>query len=189
VQIGETIQLFLCFESRWGRTLSPTFPRTFLSGSKLGSKIGLDHLAFAHVDLELCDLGAQRRPGEGRVHVDDVAARPVRDRLQEIAARAVDLSERHERSAKVVATAATQLQGVEIETEGVLRVGARPLGKVPRRDDDVVRLGASAIVASFRVIALECSTIACLMPGPRTRWNAMSKAIGPRFPCPPMSRP
>src|SRR5450432_3611266 len=68
--------------TRWGRYFSPMSTRTFLSGSKLG----LDHLPGAHVDLELCDLRAERGPGERRVHVDDVAARPVRDRLQEIAA-------------------------------------------------------------------------------------------------------
>jgi hypothetical protein len=117
LQIGETIRFSFRFESRWGRYLSPTLPRTFPSGSKLGSKLSLDHLAFAHVDLELRDLGAERRPRKRRVDVDDVAARPVRDGLQKIAARAVDLSERDERSPEVVATASAQLQQVQVEPE------------------------------------------------------------------------
>jgi hypothetical protein len=54
-------------------------------------------------DLELRDLGAERRPREGRVDVDDVPARAVRDRLQEIAAGAVDLGERDEGAAEIVA--------------------------------------------------------------------------------------
>ena len=93
------------FESRWGRTLSPTISPVSLAGSKAGRKapkVTLEDLPLADADVQLLHLCAYRRPGERRVDVDDVAARAVRDAFQQIAAGAVDLCERDEGVPEIV---------------------------------------------------------------------------------------
>jgi hypothetical protein len=54
-------------------------------------------------DLQLRHLGAQIRPRHRRVDVDDVAARRVRDHLEQIGACTVRARERDERAAQIVA--------------------------------------------------------------------------------------
>jgi hypothetical protein len=76
--------------------------------------------------------------------------RPVRDRLQEITARTVDLSERYEGATEVVTSTTTQLEEVEIESERALRVRARTLSEIPRRHDHVVCGGAPAVGPTHR---------------------------------------
>ena len=78
----------------------------------------------ARSDLELRDLGAERGPRKRHVDVDDVPARAVRDGLEKIAARTVDLGERDERAAEIVAAAVAEAEQDEIGAEGVLRFGA-----------------------------------------------------------------
>jgi DNA-binding transcriptional LysR family regulator len=54
-------------------------------------------------DPKLGDFRAERRPGDGRVDVDDIPARAVRDGFEQVAAGPVDLSERDEGAPEVVA--------------------------------------------------------------------------------------
>ncbi len=61
-----------------------------------------DHLALAERDAELRDLLAEGRPGKRRVEIDDVAARAVRDVLENVLARPIGPGERHERPAEIV---------------------------------------------------------------------------------------
>jgi hypothetical protein len=52
----------------------------------------------------------------------------VRDRLQEIAAGAVDLRERDERAPEIVSAPVAQAEHLEVEAEGVLRLRTEALG-------------------------------------------------------------
>jgi hypothetical protein len=87
----------------------PAIASASLTGSKTGSK-RFKTWANAQGDLELRDLRAEGRPGEGRVHVDDVSARAVGDRLEQIATGAVDLGERDEGAAQILTTAQAEVQ-------------------------------------------------------------------------------
>jgi hypothetical protein len=76
-----------------------------VGGSKRGSKgfaTTVGKAIGSQLDLELRDLRAESRPGERRIDGDNVSARSVADRLEEIASRAVDLRERDERATEIV---------------------------------------------------------------------------------------
>ena len=62
---------------------------------------GNDLAHFAR-DLELLDLGAERRPGHRRVDVQDVAARPVGDHFQQVGPSAVHPGKGDEAAPQVV---------------------------------------------------------------------------------------
>lgn len=61
----------------------------------------------------------------------------MRDRLEDIAARAVDLSERDERAPEIVPATIAELQRLEIEAQRLRRFLAGPLRSVPRRYDEI----------------------------------------------------
>ena len=105
-----------------------------MSGSKGLATTVADSIG-SELDLQLCDLRAERRPGEGCVHGDDVSPRPVVHRFEEIAACAVDLSERDERATKVMAASLAQPERSEIIMQLLRRLLRRALGEVARRVD------------------------------------------------------
>jgi hypothetical protein len=92
-------------------------PALYVGGSKRGSKRFATTVGKAigsQLDLELRDLRAERGPRERRVDGDDVTARSVADRLEEIAARAVDLRERDERATEIVSASLAKSERLEI---------------------------------------------------------------------------
>jgi hypothetical protein len=62
----------------------------------------------SRIDLQLPNLGAEHRPGEGRVDADDVSA------LEDVLPGAVHLRERDERAPQILATMRAQLEQREI---------------------------------------------------------------------------
>jgi hypothetical protein len=90
----------MIFESRWGRSFSPTMSRSSPRSSKgsgksplITAEIGRDHDAFSDVEPELFHLFAEGRPRKRRVNVDDVSARAVGDRSENIAASQLPFGE------------------------------------------------------------------------------------------------
>jgi hypothetical protein len=96
------------FESRWGRHFLPAISSDLLTGSKLGSKaleFSDEYQAFEQADVELRHR-AESRPRERGVDADDVPARSVADRFEEISASPVDLRKRDEGEPEIVASSA-----------------------------------------------------------------------------------
>jgi hypothetical protein len=101
----------------WGHRFLPALPPFSVGDRQPGSKgpeISVEDEPLADGDPELLDLRAQSRRGKRRVDADDVTARAVRDRLEQIAAGAVDLGERDEGAPQVVAASRSELQELEV---------------------------------------------------------------------------
>src|SRR5450631_4184957 len=126
------------FNSRWRHSLYPAVSPLYVSGSKGLATTVADSFR-SQLDLQLCDLRAERGPGEGCVHRDDVSPGPVAHRFEEIAACAVDLSERDEPAAKVMAATLAQPERSEIIVQLLRRLLRGPLGEVARRNDEIDR--------------------------------------------------
>lgn len=71
----------------------------------------------------------------------------MRERLEQIATSAVDLSERDERAAEIVSAARAELEGGEVQEERALGVRARALGEVASGDNEIVASGLAAVGA------------------------------------------
>jgi hypothetical protein len=80
-------------------------------------EIAVENESFAEADLQLGHLPAERRPGQRREDVHDVAARPVRDRFKDVPSRAVHLRERDERATEIVSAAVVVLAILDPEFE------------------------------------------------------------------------
>ena len=83
--------------------------------------------SLGELDLELRDLGAQRRPREARVEVHHVAGvRRVGDHFEYVGTRAILPRERDERAAQVVAAPSTDPERVEIGVEQLVHLVGGP---------------------------------------------------------------
>lgn len=158
-----------CVSPRRGRFFSrcfPTFRRRLLAlyrGCK-ELRCQLDKLRFAHLDLELRDLGAERGPRWRRVHVDHVAARSVRDPAEQ----AVGLRARYRESGRSIGRCARRVghSGAPDRTDAVLPLSSElnvcgfvgvVLRRGPSRRQSIHRTSGGSIVANGRLDAYRAS--------------------------------
>jgi hypothetical protein len=99
------------------------------------------------LDVQLRDFSTKRGPRERRVNADDVTARTMGDRLEQIPASPVDLRERDERTGEVVAAPPAKLERVEVFVELPPCLGSFPLRRIPRGHDEVILSRRSSVPA------------------------------------------